>query len=98
MFDARIVGIAVGADDVSSLVDAEQIGKSEICAPIQVFIVEAGLKTGHDRAAGADVVANLLALAIAEHGDVRQQERAIFAQLFRVETVFMDEVESKAAA
>ena len=78
--------------------DAEQIGKSEICAPIQVFIVEAGLEAGHDGAAGAHVVANLLALSIAEHGDVRQQEGAIFAQAFRVETVFMDEVKRKAAA
>ena len=32
VFDARIVRIAVGADDVAGFADAEQIGKSEICA------------------------------------------------------------------
>ena len=47
----RIVRVAVGADDISGLVDAEHIGQSEIRALVEVFVVEAGLEAGHDRSA-----------------------------------------------
>ena len=94
-FNAAIVRVAYGADDISGLVDAEQIGESEFRTPLQVFVVEAGLEAGHDRSAGLHVVADLLALAVAKHGDIRQQECAIFAEAFRLETVFVYEVKSE---
>ena len=51
-FDARVVGIAVGADDVAGLADAEEIGQAEVGARVEVFVVEAGFEAGHERAAG----------------------------------------------
>ena len=45
-----------------------------------------------------DVVANLLALAIAEHGDVGQKQSAVLGEMFGVEALFVDEVEGEAAA
>ena len=98
MFDARVVCIAVGADEVSGFVDAEQIGETEVGAGRQVFIVEAGFEAGHERAAGLDIVADLLALAVAKHGDVGEEQDAVFAEVFGVETVFVHVVEGKAAA
>src|ERR1700761_814233 len=43
------------------------------------------------------VVAQLVALAIAEHGNVGQQQCAILRQAFRFKAVFVDEVEGEAA-
>ena len=47
--DASIVCVAYGADDISDLVDAQNVGKPEISALLQVFVVEGGLEAGHDR-------------------------------------------------
>ena len=96
-FDARGVGVAVGADGVAGLADAHEIGETEVCARLEVFVVEAGFEAGDERAAGVDVVAQLLALAVAEHRDVGQQQRAIFGEAFGFEAVFVHEVEGEAA-
>ena len=64
----------------------------------EVLVVQAGFKARQQRPAAANVVAKLRALAIAEHGNVGQNQRAIFAQCFRVQAVFVDEVEREAAA
>jgi hypothetical protein len=95
LFDARVVGIAVGADDVCGFVDAEKTGKAEVRAAVQVFVAQAGLEAGHDRSAGLHVV-DLPALAVTQHGDVGQQEGAIPAETFRFEPVFMHKVECEA--
>ena len=64
---------------------------------LQVLVVQAGFEAGHDRPAGADVVADLLALAVAEHGNVRQKQGTVFAEPFGVEAVFVYEVEGESA-
>ena len=97
-FDAAVVGVAIRADHIAGLADAEQIGEAKIRAPVQIFVVEAGFKAGHDRSAGSHVVADLLALVVAKHGDIRQQERTVFAEAFGIEAVFVHEVESESAA
>src|ERR1700745_1710644 len=43
------------------------------------------------------VVAQLVTLAIAEHGNVGQQQCAILRQAFRFKAIFVDEVEGEAA-
>ena len=96
--DATVVCVAVSADNVACLTDAEEIGQAEVGARVEVLVVEAGLKAGHDRSAGVYVVADLLALAVAEHGDVGQQKSAILAEVLGIEAVFVHEVESEAAA
>ena len=96
--DACVVGIAVGADGVAGFADAEEIGEAEVGAGTEVFVVEAGLEAGHERSAGVHVVAELLALAIAEHGDIGQQQGAILGETFGIKAVFVDEVEGEAAA
>src|ERR1700727_1565042 len=44
---------------------------------LQVLIIETGFEAAHQRSAGAHIVAKLLALAVTEHGDVGQKQRAI---------------------
>src|SRR5579862_5662371 len=98
VFDARVISVAVGSNDVSGLADAEDVSESEVRARLQILIVEAGFEAGHDRAARADVLADMLALAITQHGDVGQKQRAIFAETLRVEPLFVHVVEVEAAA
>src|SRR5437016_11671361 len=43
------------------------------------------------------VSTNLIALPVAQHGDVRQQQRAVLADPFELEPVFVYEVEGQAA-
>ena len=83
ILNAPIVRVAIGADRHRRPCRCRAVGQAEIGARLQVFVVKAGLKAGHDRSARVHVVANLLALLIAEHGDIRQQQRAIFAKPLR---------------
>src|SRR5580765_7899860 len=94
-FAAAIVGVAVRSDNISSLANAEQVGEGKFRASLQVLVVQARFEAGHDRASGADVVTDLLTLVIAEHGNVRQKQGAVFADSFEVEAVFVYEVEGK---
>ena len=43
-FDAAIVGVADGADDIACFADAEQIGESEISPRFEIFVIEASSK------------------------------------------------------
>src|SRR6185437_346877 len=88
---------AVGTDNFASFVDAKQVAQSKIGAWIEIFIIERGLKAGHDRSTGVDVFTNLLALLIAQHGDVRQYQRTIFTETIGIETIFMHTVKRETA-
>src|SRR5580704_6690743 len=96
-FNAAIVGVAVRSDNLSSLANAEQVGEGKFLAPLQVLVVQARFEAGHDRPSGADVVADLLALVVAKHGNVRQKQGTVFADPFEVEAVFVYEVEGESA-
>src|SRR5580700_7367115 len=96
-FNAAIVGVAVRSDNLSSLANAEQVGEGKFLAPLQVLVVEARFEACHDRPSGADVVSDLLALAVGENGNVRQKQGTVFADAFGVEAVFVYEVEGESA-
>src|SRR5262245_3717264 len=96
-FEAAIVGVAVGSDNISSLANVEQVGEGKVLAPLQVLVVQAGFKACHDRPSGADVVADLLTLAVVKHGKVRQKQGTVLADPFEVEAVFVYEVEGESA-
>src|SRR6202008_1119434 len=96
--DAAVISISVGADDVSGFADAQQFREPEFGAWLKVLVVQAGFEPRHGRSAGVHVGAELLALAIAQNGDVGQQQRAVFTDPFQIEPVFVHEVERKAAA
>jgi hypothetical protein len=70
--NTSIVCIAVCADNVARFADAEEVGEAEVGALVEVFVVEARLKTGHNRSAGLNIVMDLLALAVAQHGNIGQ--------------------------
>jgi hypothetical protein len=61
--DAPVICVAVCADNIPCLTDAEKLGHAEVGARIKVLVVETGLEAGHDRSAGVYVVTDLLALA-----------------------------------
>jgi hypothetical protein len=46
--DATVVGVAGGTHDIACLADAEEIGQAEVPSLLQVLVVEAGFKAGHD--------------------------------------------------
>src|SRR5438552_4118450 len=66
-------------------------------ALFEILVVKAGFEARHNRAAGMRVSTNLIALPVAQHGDVRQQQRAVLADPFELEPVFVYEVEGEAA-
>src|SRR5579864_1679008 len=96
--DAAVISISVSADDVFGFADAQQFREPEFRAWLKILVVQAGLKTRHERSAGVHVGAELLALAIAQNGNVGQQQRAVFTDPFQIEPVFVHKVEGKAAA
>src|SRR5262252_258323 len=97
-FDPAVVGVAVGSDGISGFADAQQVCEAEFRAGLKILIVQAGLEARHDGSAGLHISAELLALSIAENGNVRQQQRTVFADPFKIEAVFVHEVEGEAAA
>src|SRR5215831_17208252 len=96
-FNAAVVGVAVRSDHISSLADAEQVGEAKVLALLQVLVVQTRFKTGHDGPTGTNIVADLLALLIAEHGYVRQKQCAVFADPLGIESVLMYKVERESA-
>ena len=80
--DATVIRISVAADDVSGFADAEQFREPEFRAWLKVLVVQAGLETSHQRPTGVHVGAELLALVIAENGNVGQQQRTVFTDPF----------------
>src|SRR5579864_6822726 len=96
-FNAAVAGVAVRSDHISGLAYAKQVGEGKFLAPLQVLIVQAGFEACHEGPSGTDVVADLLALAVAEHGNVRQKQGTVFADPFEVQAVFVYEVEGEPA-
>ena len=97
--NAGIVRITVCANDVSGLVNAEKTLEVKNPPAASGFRRRGfGLEAGHDRSAGLHIVADLLTLAVAQHGDIRQHQRAIFTDPFQLEPVFMHKVECEPAA
>src|SRR5579864_6428036 len=94
-FNAPVVGVAVRSDHISGLADAEQVGEGKFLAPLQVLVVQARFEACHDGPSGADVVADLLALTVAKHGNVRQKQGTVFTDPFEVEAVFVYKVEGE---
>ena len=47
-FDPGIVGVAVCSDNISSVIDAEQVGKAKLLSPPQVLVVETRFEARHD--------------------------------------------------
>src|SRR5579862_1743881 len=96
-FNAAIVGVPVRSDNISSFTNAQQVGERKLLATLQVLVVQTRFEAGHDRPTGADVVADLLALVVAQRSNVRQKQGTVFADPFEVEAVFVYEVEGESA-
>ncbi len=96
--DARQVGIGVAAasDHCAGQMDAEDVGQAEICAALISLGVHAGFKRGQQRAALVDVVAQLLALRVAEQRGIGQDESGIFLDPLQMQAILVHEVEEKA--
>ena len=65
---------------------------------VEVLVVEAGFEASHERSARLHVLAKLLALAVAEHRDIGQQQHTILGKPFGIEAVFVHEIERETAS
>ena len=95
LLDAREKAVAVGPGQRADRVDAEQVGEARSGAATPGLVEQAGFKGSKQRAARRHVVPQLLALPVAQPGDVGQQERGILAEGLGPEIILMDEVEEK---
>src|SRR5215831_9797838 len=96
-FNPAVKGVAVRSDDIPSLADAEQVAQGKFFSPLQVLVVQACFEAGHDGPSEADIVADLLTLAVAKHGNIRQEQGTVLADPFEVKAVFVYEVEGESA-
>ena len=97
LFDARQVRVAVGADDLARLMDAEDVRQAEVGAAFVVLVKHAGLEGGQQRASAVYISAQLPALPVAEQGRVGKQQCRILLQILRRHFLFVHEIEEKAA-
>src|SRR5215831_19316817 len=96
-FDSAVKGVAVRSDNIASLADAEQVGEGKFLSPPQVLVVQPCFEASHDGPSRADIVADLLTLAVAKNGGIRQEQGTVLADPFEVKAVFVYEVEGESA-
>src|SRR3984957_14334655 len=97
--DPRHVWICVSqpTDHRTCRVDFEYVGQPEVRAALIALVVHTGLKCRQQRSALVYVLAQLLALRVAEQRGVGQNESRVLFDPLQLQTVFVNEVEEKSS-
>ena len=90
------VGVEHGAFGFSGGVYAEEVCESEVFAAYPVLVEEAGFVGGDEVAAVLDEGSDLVALGVAEGGDIGQDDGFIGGEMGGVEKLVVDHVEGDA--
>ena len=90
------VGVEHWAFALAGEVDGEEIGEGEVFAWGAEFVEEAGFVSGDEAAAAFDEGAELVALRVAECGDVGEDEGFVGGEVRGVEIVVVDHLEGDA--
>src|SRR5215475_5412496 len=93
--DARVIAIAVRPDHIARFVNSEYVGQAEVAAATILLVVETGFEGREQRSSRIHIGTQLLALAIAEQGCVWQNQRGIFSEPFRLQSIFVNEIEQE---
>jgi hypothetical protein len=96
-FDAREKSVSSRGLGSAGILNAENIGDSEIGAAFILLCVHAGFKRGEKGTAARDEIAELLALGVTEQRDIRQEQDIVVLEVIGGEIVFMHEVEWESA-
>ena len=90
------VGVEHWAFALAGEVDGEEIGEGEVFAWGAELVVEAGFVSGDEAAAVFNEGAELIALRVAEGGDVGEDEGFVVGEMRGVEVAVVDHLEGDA--